>query len=133
RRAHPPSTAAGTGPRGPGGPPAPVKIRVLPGTQPFGGVAASIPGIVEAENFNDGGEGVAYHDLTAGNTGGAYRQTDVDIASTTDGTTSGYALGWGTAGEWLAYQGVATTTTPYMVEMRVASLGNGGTAHIELA
>src|SRR5262249_6572786 len=60
-----------------------VNVRVLPGAQPFGGVAASIPGIVEAENFNEGGEGVAYHDTTAGNTGGAYRQTDVDIATAT--------------------------------------------------
>ena len=31
------------------------------------------PGIVQAEDYDKGGEGVAYHDLTAGNDGGAYR------------------------------------------------------------
>ena len=31
-----------------------------------------VPGTIEAENFDAGGEGIAYHDLTAGNTGGAY-------------------------------------------------------------
>jgi len=124
-------TAVATDTFGATGTSATVNIRVLPGQQPFGGVAPSIPGIVEAENFNEGGEGVAYHDLTAGNTGGQYRQTDVDISSATDGT-SGYALGWVSAGEWLAYEVVATTTTTYTVEMRVASLGNGGAMHIEI-
>ena len=49
---------------------------------PFGGTPAPIPGLIEAENFDDGGEGIAYHDLTTGNTTGQYRQTDVDIATT---------------------------------------------------
>src|SRR6185312_12654260 len=36
----------------------------------------------EAENFDKGGEGVAYHDNTAGNAGGQYRTTeDVDIVA----------------------------------------------------
>src|SRR6266550_146724 len=32
---------------------------------PFGGTAASVPGTVQAENFNTGGEGVDYHDNEA--------------------------------------------------------------------
>ena len=124
-------TAVATDNNGASSTSAAVNIRVLPGSQPFGGVAASIPGIVEAENFNEGGEGVAYHDLTAGNSGGVYRQTDVDIATTTD-VTPGYTLGWVSAGEWLAYSVLATTTTDYMVEARVASVGPGGTLHVEV-
>jgi subtilisin family serine protease len=108
-----------------------VNIRVLPGSQPFGGVAASVPGIVEAENFNEGGEGVGYHDLTAGNTGGQYRQTDVDIATTTD-VGGGYTLGWVTSGEWLAYQVMATVTAEYTLDARVASSGQGGALHVEV-
>jgi hypothetical protein len=40
---------------------------------------------VEAEDYNTGGEGVGYHDLTAANACGAYRQGDVDIQRFTDG------------------------------------------------
>ncbi len=35
----------------------------------------AIPGRIQAEDYNTGGEGVAYHDTTAGNSGGAYRTT----------------------------------------------------------
>jgi subtilisin family serine protease len=108
-----------------------VTIRVLPGSQPFGGIAAPIPGIVEAENFNEGGEGVGYYDLTAGNTGGQYRQTDVDITTTTD-VGGGYALGWVTSGEWLAYQVLASVTAEYTLDARVASDGQGGALHVEV-
>ena len=41
--------------------------------------ALAIPGTIQAEDYNLGGEGVAYHDTTAGNEGGAYRHDDVDI------------------------------------------------------
>jgi predicted Rdx family selenoprotein len=108
-----------------------VNILVLPGSQPFGGVAAPIPGLVEAENFNEGGEGVGYHDLTAGNIGGQYRQTNVDIATTTDGG-GGYTLGWVASGEWLAYQVLATVTADYTLDARVASAGQGGAMHVEV-
>jgi len=60
-----------------------------------------IPGIVEFEDFDNGGAGLAYADATIGNTGGAYRPTEsVDIESKTDG---GYNINWINSGEWLAY------------------------------
>src|SRR5262245_59968447 len=36
---------------------------------PFSGAPVSLPGTVDAANFDNGGEGVAYHDATAGNSG----------------------------------------------------------------
>ena len=57
---------------------------------PFSGVALAIPGWVQAEDFDNGGQGVAYSDSSPGNSGGAYRATDVDIAPTSSG---GYAVG----------------------------------------
>lgn len=36
----------------------------------FGGIPASIPGTIHAENFDVGGEGVAYSDTDPGNNGG---------------------------------------------------------------
>ena len=42
---------------------------------PYPGTPAAIPGVVEAENFDEGGSNVAYRDGTIGNAGGAYRIT----------------------------------------------------------
>jgi|GEM_PF-245363 len=40
---------------------------------PYGGTAWPLQGRIEAENFDNGGEGVTWHDFTAGNEGGQYR------------------------------------------------------------
>ncbi|MFM8984625.1 MAG: PVC-type heme-binding CxxCH protein, partial [Planctomycetia bacterium] len=49
-------------------------------TKPFGGKPVTIPGTVEAEHFDLGGEGTAYHDLDDANQGVASREpTGVDI------------------------------------------------------
>jgi subtilisin family serine protease/predicted Rdx family selenoprotein len=108
-------------------------IHVLPGPDslPFGGTAVPIPGILEAEDFNEGGEGVGYHDLTAGNTGGQYRQTDVDIGATSD-AGGGYTLGYMSGGEWLAYWVSSSAAAEYTLDARVASAGQGGTFHVEV-
>jgi hypothetical protein len=101
------------------------------GSTPFGGVAAQLPGLVEAEHFDEGAAGQAYHDNTAGNAGGVYRATDVDIERTAD-TGGGYNVGWMSAGEWLAYSVDVATTGEYSVDVRVAASGAGGTFHIEV-
>jgi subtilisin family serine protease len=108
-------------------------VRVIPGSgsTPFGGSSAFVPGIIEAENFNDGGDGLGYHDLTAGNSGGAYRQTDVDIQTASD-TGGGYTLGYVEAGEWMAYRISIISSATYTVDARVASQGVGGSFHLEV-
>ena len=110
-----------------------VTVRVLepPKSTPFGGTPAAIPGVIEAENFDDGGEGIAYHDLTAGNSGGKYRATDVDIEATSD-VGGGYSLGYVVGGEWLKYSVSVATTSSYTIEARVASPGAGGIFHVEV-
>ena len=87
--------------------------------------------MIEAEKFDDGGEGSAYHDLTTGNAGGQYRQTDVDISTASD-TGGGYALGFVSAGEWLKYSVTVAATGTYTFEARVASAGSGGAFHVEV-
>ncbi|CAN0042673.1 unnamed protein product, partial [Hapterophycus canaliculatus] len=37
---------------------------------PYLGDPAAVPGTIEAEEFDFGGEGVGYHDTSAGNSGG---------------------------------------------------------------
>src|SRR5262249_1883469 len=87
-----------------------------PGIRPFGGTPAPVPGTIEAENFDLGGQNLAYSDTTPGNTGGVYRVTeDVDIQATTD-TGGGYNVGWTKAGEWLKYTVNVAATGRYLLE-----------------
>jgi hypothetical protein len=97
----------------------------------YNGVPASVPGTIEAENFDTGGQGVSYYDTTAGNSGGQYRSTDVDIQSTTD-AGGGYNVGWMAVGEWMKYTVNVTKTGTYNLQARVASAGAGGTFHVEV-
>jgi ketosteroid isomerase-like protein len=105
-------------------------VEVL-GPMPVGGMPRAVPGTIEAEDFDAGGEGVAYHDTTPSNDGGEYRDTDVDIARTADGG-GGYVVGWMPAGEWLAYTISVAESRTYTLTARVAASGPGGTFHVEV-
>jgi hypothetical protein len=47
---------------------------------PYESVLRTVPGTIEAEDFNDGGQGIAYWDNTPGNMYLEYREEGVDIA-----------------------------------------------------
>ncbi len=68
---------------------------------------APIPGIIQAEDYNEGGQNVGYYDTTAGNSTGKYRNDDVDIQKCSDpDDTAGescFYVGTVLAGEWLAF------------------------------
>ena len=99
---------------------------------PYGGVAASIPGKIEAENYDLGGQGLAFYDNDATNSGGQYRTTEgVDVESTGD-TGGGFNIGYTNAGEWMEYTVNVTTAAAYTLQVRVASPGTGNTLHVEL-
>jgi endonuclease/exonuclease/phosphatase family metal-dependent hydrolase len=93
---------------------------------PYHGSPAMIPTKIEAEDFDNGGEGVAYHDSSRGNNGAQYRQTDVDIEPSSNG---GYDVGWVTAGEWLNYTVNVPAAGSYVVWLRVAA-PSGASFHI---
>jgi len=96
------------------------------GLSPFSGSAVPIPGTVQAANFDNGGEGIAYHDSSGGNSGGQYRNTDVDLEASSEG---GYDVGWTDAGEWLNYTVNVTSGGNHTVQLRVASI-SGATMHV---
>ena len=87
--------------------------------------------IIQAEDFDNGAEGVAYHDVDKANLGGVYRSTGVDIQPTTD-TFGGYNLGWVKAGEWLNYTFTVASAGLYTLDFRVASAGSNGQFHAEI-
>ena len=77
-----------------------VQITVLGNGTPFSGTPFRVPGRIQAEDYDNGGEGVAYHDVDANNAGLAYRPDEgVDII----GVGGGYAVYWIVAGEWIEY------------------------------
>ena len=108
-------------------------VELQPASYPGAPLAIGASGAkLQLENFDAGGEGVAYHDLDAANLGGAYRPSDpVDLQSTSD-TAGGYNVGWAVAGEWLNYSVDVTDAGLYTIEFRVASNGPGGKFHLEV-
>ncbi|MDO3386233.1 carbohydrate-binding protein [Gilvimarinus sp. SDUM040013] len=79
----------------------------------------------EAEDYN------AFSDTTPGNTGGAYRQQDVDIEATSD-AGGGYNVGWVDTGEWLTYPNLTISNAgTYNIRARVAST-TGGSLSLDL-
>ncbi|MDB5330527.1 MAG: N-acetylneuraminic acid mutarotase [Phycisphaerales bacterium] len=96
----------------------------------FGGVPVPAGQVIEAENFDNGGESVAYHDTTAANLGvggAAYRPGEgVDVQA---GGSNGYDVGYAVAGEWLQYTVNIPATGMYTFQARVANTAIGGVFH----
>jgi len=99
---------------------------------PYGGTAWAIPGVIEGENYDVGGESFAYHDTSVGNSGGQYRtDDDVDVETCTD-TGGGYNVGWADTGEWLEYTANVAATGSYNLVVRAASATTGSTFSLQV-
>lgn len=91
----------------------------------------ALPGRIEAENFNSGGQNVGYYDTSAGNTGGAFRTSeDVDIEGTGDAEGL-YNVGWTDAGEWLEYD-INSNASNFDISVRAASATGNGSLRVEI-
>jgi len=112
---------------------------VLPdgGSLPFGGTARAVPGLIEVEHFDEGGQNVAYFDTTSTNKGDSTLRDGeaVDLETTSD-SGGGANLGYVEGGEWLQYTIDVATATTYQVGIRIAAnTSTGSTAgqlHLEL-
>ncbi len=114
----------------------PVSVTVLQlypqrvGSAAYLGTPLSIPGLINARDFDNGGEGVSYHDTTAGNYGGAYRDTNVDL-QTSPGAGND-TVGWIDTGEWLSYSVRVASSRAYSIAAKVASIYSGKSFHLEM-
>ena len=90
------------------------------GEAPYGGTAAAVPGTVQAENYDTGGQGVAYNVTAVNGSANSYRSDGVDLEATTD-TGGGYDLGWTAAGQWFKYTVNVATAGTYAVSLRLAA------------
>jgi endoglucanase Acf2 len=101
-----------------------VVISVLGNGTPFNGSPAPVPGKIEAEHYDNGGEGTAYHDADANNIGLAFRPNEgVDLEGSNDG---GFDIYWITAGEWVEYTIVAAEAGQYDFAPYVATVPGFG-------
>lgn len=89
------------------------------GQSPFGGSPHPVPSRVQAEDYDLGGEGVAYADAESANYGGAYRGDGVDIEGSGD-VEDGFAVAWFDNGQWMEYT-LAATPGVYRLDLRVSS------------
>jgi len=112
----------------------PVRIfmeEYIPGERGFfPGEPHRIPGIIEAEDFDLGGEGIAYHDMDRLNMAGAYRPAEgVDIYALPDG---GYHIGSALPGEWYEYTVLVEQEGEYDLDVWLAALQGGGRFRIDV-
>lgn len=98
---------------------------------PYLMVPASIPGIVEAEDYDLGGADVAYRDFTDTNDPGSIRQSEgVDIRASGD-VGGGHDVTRLAAREWITYTVDVAEAGMYQITARVAGV-NGGSFRLSL-
>lgn len=101
-----------------------IEIEVLGNGSPYFGTAAMVPGRIEAEHYDKGGQGIAYSDTDANNIGLAFRPNEgVDLEPSSDG---GFNIYWITAGEWVEYTFEVAEEGEYNFTPYVASVPGFG-------
>ena len=101
-----------------------------PVQEPFLGTAFQVPGKIEAEDFDEGGEGVSFHDEERANNGDSdYRKGyGVDVKDV-DGNIR---LGWTVKGEWLEYTVNIQETSKYTITALVSTDNDEASFHFML-
>jgi len=94
---------------------------------PFKTIPIALPGIVQAEDYDNGVNGVAFSDTDDKNDGGKYRTNGVDIGSI---GTNEYFVGWTSAGEWLEYTVKVDESQLMIWTARVSSANTGAAIRI---
>jgi O-glycosyl hydrolase len=106
---------------------------------PFTGTPFAVgatPITIQAEDYDVGGEGVAFHDTTpTTNSGGAYRtggaNDGVDVKLITN-TTNLYRLGDAFAGEWVEYSIDVQQGGDYKLDLRLSQKDPNAKMHVEI-
>lgn len=100
-----------------------INVKVLPSGTAYGGSPVTVPGTIEAENYDIGGEGIAYHDADANNAGLVYRPDEGVDLSADGGQIHIY---WIVAGEWVEYTFDVEEAGNYIFKPYVATVPGFG-------
>ena len=94
-------------------------------------VQLTLPGIVQLEDYDEGGQSVSFYDKDFVNEGGSYREDGVDIVQVDSADASkGYAIGYTQAGEWLEYSVNVVTASKFVFRANVADGLEGGSIRL---
>ncbi len=93
---------------------------------PYKEVAATVPGKIEAENYDVGGHNKAFYDKDRENQGKAYREDEVDIVDISDSkcgaeACKGYAIGYTQDDEWVEYTINVAADAKYDITANIAT------------
>jgi len=93
-----------------------------------------LPGTIEMERYDRGGQGFSFFESDEDNNGGAFRPSEsVDIQASFGG---GFHVGWVRPGEWIEYTvdvaGAPGATRTFDLSARVASDVSGGSFRLEV-
>ncbi|MBR5964085.1 MAG: endo-1,4-beta-xylanase [Bacteroidaceae bacterium] len=91
----------------------------------------SLPGTLQFEDFDRGGEGLTFHDSDANDEGDAHYRTDNEGVDIVKGN-GGSAIGYTATNEWLEYTVNVTKTGTYNCEAVVSSGTTGASFTISL-
>ncbi len=92
--------------------------------EPYGVVARKIPGRIEAEDYDVGGQGQSYFDKDAENKGAAYRSDGVDVVAV-DSAAGTFAVGYTERGEWLEWTVDFEKSGAYELTLNASSGADG--------
>jgi alpha-L-fucosidase 2 len=87
---------------------------------PYTGTPVAIPGTVLVENYDKGGQGVAYSVNSVNGTDNGYRSDGVDL-ETTSAPGGGNDIGWTSTGQWFNYTVNVATAGTYQITFEVAA------------
>jgi hypothetical protein len=94
---------------------------------PYTGTPATVPGTIQAEDYDRGGQGVAYNDLSSTNTGNVYRTSEsVDLVS----ANGGYVVSNFQTSEWMNYTVNVTETAQYDIAVSASNNGFDGSFQV---
>jgi hypothetical protein len=97
---------------------------------PFRGGPFNVTSRIEAENFDNGGEGVSFHNAGR-KKHSLYRRTTLELLASTD-EDGGFVVGGTKRGEWLEYTVNVGAAGMYTFQGRFQSVGKGGAFHVEV-
>ena len=88
---------------------------------PYGGTPWPVPGTIQAEDFDNGGQNVSYYNPDGANIYGQYRpKAKISIEASTD-AGGGYDVAATRTGEWMNYPVKVKAAGTYTLQVRVAS------------
>ena len=106
------------------------KPKPKPKQTPFKGTPFNVTSTIQAEDFDNGGEGISFHNASHKRRN-IYRRTPVELFSAAD-DGGGYYVGSIRRGEWLEYTVNVPASGLYTFQGRFQPAGDGAAFHVEV-